>query len=114
MIARAMLQQDQYTDLWDDEFIDYTEDLSETVIADNPLIAMHLPLINGMVTAVTQCAPVMIDHGDLVNAGICGLVDAIGDFQFSGGMNFEEFCIPKIEQALLDAVRYAIWIVKNS
>lgn len=114
MIARTLMHEDECTDFRDVEFVNYPEYSAEIMMANNPLIAMHLPMINDMVTSVTQYAPVMIDRNDLINAGICGLSDAIRDFELTDGMGFEDFCRPKIELALLDAVRYAIWIVTNS
>lgn len=90
--------------------------IDDSVVADfnSLMVDMHLPLVERLAREFDCVSQIRVDHDDLVNAGILGLIEAINDYAPNDAEDFEEFCEPMIEDALLDALRYASWFSEFS
>lgn len=54
-----------------------------------------------------------VDAGDLVSAGIFGLIDAIERFDPEQGHRFENFAAPRIRGAIYDGLRALDWVPRS-
>lgn len=74
----------------------------------NRLVEHFLPLVDRIVTFLL---PRMHDHveDDVRQAGVLGLIDAIGSFDPSLGVRFETHGKPRIRGAMLDELRKLDW-----
>ncbi len=75
----------------------------------NKLIEHYLPLVQMHARRTRSRLPNCIDEGDLVTAGVFGLMDAISSFDPSRGYKFETFCVRRITGAMLDELRALDW-----
>ena len=54
-----------------------------------------------------------VDTGDLVSAGVFGLMNAIDKFDPANGAKFETYAIPRIRGAILDGLRALDWVPRS-
>jgi RNA polymerase sigma factor for flagellar operon FliA len=73
----------------------------------------HLTLVEQVVVQVAVNYPRHVDRGELVRAGVLGLVEAANRFDGSRGVPFERFAAQRIRGAVLDAVRAADWAPRS-
>lgn len=73
--------------------------------AREALILENVSLVKYVAERVKDTLPPEIDKEDLVSYGIFGLVDAIEKFDYSRGLKFETYAIPRIRGAILDGLR---------
>jgi RNA polymerase sigma factor for flagellar operon FliA len=73
----------------------------------------HLTLVEQVVVQVAVNYPRHVDRGELVRAGVLGLVEAANRFDDSRGVPFERFAAQRIRGAVLDAVRAADWAPRS-
>jgi RNA polymerase sigma factor FliA len=76
-------------------------------------IEQHLPLVEQIVVQVAVNFPRHVDRGELVRAGVLGLVEAAHRFEDSRGVPFDRFAARRIRGAILDAVRAADWAPRS-
>jgi RNA polymerase sigma factor for flagellar operon FliA len=57
--------------------------------------------------------PKTVDTGDLVSAGVFGLMNAIDKFDPANGAKFETYAIPRIRGAILDGLRALDWVPRS-
>jgi RNA polymerase sigma factor for flagellar operon FliA len=57
--------------------------------------------------------PKSVDTGDLVSAGVFGLMNAIDKFDPANGAKFETYAIPRIRGAILDGLRALDWVPRS-
>jgi RNA polymerase sigma factor for flagellar operon FliA len=57
--------------------------------------------------------PKTVDTGDLVSAGVVGLMNAIDKFDPANGAKFETYAIPRIRGAILDGLRALDWVPRS-
>ena len=65
----------------------------------------YLPLVEQIVVQVAVNFPRHVDRGELVRAGVLGLVEAAHRYDDSRGVPFDRFAALRIRGAILDAVR---------
>ena len=65
----------------------------------------YLPLVEQIVAQVAINFPRHVDRGELVRAGVLGLVEAAHRFDDTRGVPFDRFDALRIRGAILDAVR---------
>ncbi|NCO66352.1 MAG: hypothetical protein AUK32_01770 [Candidatus Aquicultor secundus] len=73
--------------------------------AKEDLIVSNLSLVKYVAERVKGNLPPEADRNDLVSYGIFGLIDAIEKYDFSRGIKFETYAIPRIRGAILDGLR---------
>jgi RNA polymerase sigma factor for flagellar operon FliA len=76
----------------------------------NRLMEIYLPLVKYTAERIATKLPDEVDVGDLMSAGIFGMIDAIEAFDLSRGVKFETYCAPRIRGAILDELRTMDWV----
>ena len=76
-------------------------------------IEQFLPLVEQVVVQTAVNFPRHVDRGELVRAGVLGLVEAAHRFDDARGVPFERFAAQRIRGAVLDAVRAADWAPRS-
>jgi RNA polymerase sigma factor FliA len=76
----------------------------------NELMETYLPLVKYTAERIATKLPDEVDVGDLMSAGIFGMIDAIEAFDLSRGVKFETYCAPRIRGAILDELRTMDWV----
>ncbi|MEW6736068.1 MAG: FliA/WhiG family RNA polymerase sigma factor [Acidobacteriota bacterium] len=74
------------------------------------LIEAHLPQIKYIAERIAARIPFAIDLGDLVGAGILGLLDAVDRFDPTRGVLFKTYAEARIRGAILDSLREMDWV----
>lgn len=73
----------------------------------------YLPLVEQIVAQVAVNFPRHVDRGELVRAGVLGLVEAAHRYDDARGVPFDRFAALRIRGAILDAVRAADWAPRS-
>ncbi len=76
-------------------------------------IDSYLPLVEQIVAQVAVNFPRHVDRGELVRAGVLGLVEAAHRYDDARGVPFDRFAALRIRGAILDAVRAADWAPRS-
>lgn len=76
----------------------------------NQLMEAYLPLVKYTAERIATKLPDEVDVGDLMSAGIFGMIDAIEAFDLGRGVKFETYCAPRIRGAILDELRTMDWV----
>ena len=69
---------------------------SRDQIARDRIIEHYSPLVKFVAGRVGAGLPSSVDPGDLVSAGVFGLIDAVERFDPERGVKFETFAVPRI------------------
>src|SRR5207344_1185128 len=80
---------------------------------DRTLVEANLTLVEQIVVQVAVNFPRHVDRGELVRAGVLGLVEAANRFDPTKGVPFDKFAARRIRGAILDAVRSADWAPRS-
>ncbi|MDR7459733.1 MAG: sigma-70 family RNA polymerase sigma factor, partial [Armatimonadota bacterium] len=70
-----------------------------------PAAETLLPLVRGIARGVAQALPPSVEVDDLVHDGVVGLLEAIGRFDPSRGVDFSTYATYRIRGAILDGLR---------
>ena len=76
-------------------------------------VEQYLPLVEQIVLQVAVNFPRHVDRGELVRAGVLGLVEAAHRYEDGRGVPFDRFAARRIRGAILDAVRSADWAPRS-
>jgi RNA polymerase sigma factor FliA len=82
-------------------------------LARDRLIVHYAPLVKFVAGRVGAGLPSSVDPGDLVSAGVFGLIDAVERFDRERGVKFETFAVPRIRGAVLDGLRALDWVPRS-
>ena len=82
-------------------------------LARDRLIVHYAPLVKFVAGRVGAGLPSSVDPGDLVSAGVFGLIDAVERFDRERGVKFETFAVPRIRGAVLDGLRSLDWVPRS-
>jgi RNA polymerase sigma factor for flagellar operon FliA len=77
------------------------------------LIVHYSPLVKFVAGRVGAGLPNSVDPGDLVSAGVFGLIDAVERFDTARGVKFETFAVPRIRGAVFDGLRSLDWVPRS-
>src|SRR5438105_3974242 len=69
------------------------------------LIRAHTGLARNLALRLAGRVPSCVDLGDLIGAGVLGLIDAVDRFDPSRAIPFEAYARTRIQGAILDALR---------
>ncbi|HZX55816.1 MAG TPA: FliA/WhiG family RNA polymerase sigma factor [Ilumatobacteraceae bacterium] len=86
---------------------------SRDPVARDRLIVHYSPLVKFVAGRVGAGLPNSVDPGDLVSAGVFGLIDAVERFDSSRGVKFETFAVPRIRGAVFDGLRSLDWVPRS-
>jgi len=81
--------------------------------AREQLIVHYSPLVKFVAGRVGAGLPSSVDPGDLVSAGVFGLIDAVERFDPERGVKFETFAVPRIKGAVFDGLRALDWVPRS-
>ncbi|MBK8333469.1 MAG: FliA/WhiG family RNA polymerase sigma factor [Acidimicrobiaceae bacterium] len=82
-------------------------------IARDRIIVHYSPLVKFVAGRVGAGLPNSVDAGDLVSAGVFGLIDAVERFDPARGVKFETFAVPRISGAVFDGLRSLDWVPRS-
>ena len=86
---------------------------SRDQIARDRIIEHYSPLVKFVAGRVGAGLPSSVDPGDLVSAGVFGLIDAVERFDPERGVKFETFAVPRIRGAVFDGLRSLDWVPRS-
>lgn len=89
------------------------KDLSPVNTRRGDLLLAFLPFIKYMARRLVSQIPPHIERGDLVSAGVLGLIDAIRKYDPSRDNQFKTYAEFRIRGAMLDEVRSYDWVSKT-
>ncbi len=77
------------------------------------LVVRYTPLVRVVAHRVMVGLPTHVDHADLTQSGIFGLIDAIERFDPQRCPRFESFAVQRIRGAILDELRAQDWVPRT-
>jgi RNA polymerase sigma factor for flagellar operon FliA len=87
--------------------------LSQEHTAREWLVVHYASLVKFVAGRLGAGLPRSVDTGDLVSAGVFGLMNAIDRFDPQQGAKFETYAIPRIRGAILDGLRSLDWVPRS-
>lgn len=81
--------------------------------ARDVLVVHYASLIKFVAGRLSANLPKQVDTGDLIQAGVFGLIGAIEKFDPDNGAKFETYAIPRIRGAILDSLRQLDWVPRT-
>jgi RNA polymerase sigma factor for flagellar operon FliA len=84
-----------------------------TVEEREALILEHLSLIRHVAHRVATRLPSSVEIGDLVNAGVIGLLDAVDKFEPQRGVKFKTYAELRVRGAIIDSLRDLDWAPRS-
>lgn len=82
-------------------------------IVRNKLVMDHLPLVRYVVGKILVYIPPQMDHGDLVESGIIGLIDAAEKYDNRRETKFGTYAVSRIRGSILDYLRSQDWVPRS-
>ncbi len=82
-------------------------------LSRDQLIVHYSPLVKFVAGRVGAGLPSSVDPGDLVSAGVFGLIDAVERFDPERAVKFETFAVPRIRGAIFDGLRSLDWVPRS-
>lgn len=77
-------------------------------------IRKHAPLVRRLAHQMIARLPANVELDDMVQAGMIGLMDAIGRYEESQGTVFEAYATSRIRGAMLDELRANDWLPRSA
>ena len=90
---------------------DYKEHAS--MAARNKLLAEYTPLVRYTAQRMAINLPKSVQLGDLIGAGVMGLIKAVESFDAGREVKFETYATHKIRGAILDDLREQDWVPRS-
>jgi RNA polymerase sigma factor for flagellar operon FliA len=81
--------------------------------ARDRLVERYTPLVRVVAHRVMAGLPTHVDHADLTQSGVFGLIDAIERFDPERCPRFESFAVQRIRGAILDELRAQDWVPRT-
>ena len=79
----------------------------------NDLIMQELPQVQYIASRILERLPQQVELGDLVHAGVIGLLEAYRTFDSSKNAQFKTFAKFRIKGAILDSLRTLGWSLRE-
>lgn len=76
-------------------------------------ITEYAPLVKRIAYHMMAKLPASVQVDDLIQAGMIGLLDAIGRYEGSYGRQFESYAAQRIRGSILDELREADWLPRS-
>ena len=76
-------------------------------------LAQYAPLVKRLAHHLAAKLPASVQVDDLIQAGLIGLVDALGRYEESQGTQFETYATQRIRGAMLDELRALDWLPRG-
>lgn len=82
-------------------------------IDQNELLTQYLPQVRRQALALQVKLPASIELDDLIQAGMVGLLEALGRFDANQGASFATFASQRIRGAMIDELRSRDWLPRS-
>ncbi len=82
-------------------------------IDQNELLAQYLPQVRRQALTLQVRLPASIELDDLIQAGMVGLLEALGRFDAGQGASFATFASQRIRGAMIDELRSRDWLPRS-
>jgi RNA polymerase sigma factor FliA len=79
----------------------------------NQLLEEHAPLVKKLAHQMKAKLPPSVEVDDLIQAGMIGLLDAVGRYEENHGAQFETYAVQRIRGAMLDELRSSDWLPRS-
>ena len=79
----------------------------------NQLLVEHAPLVKRLAHQLKAKLPPSVEVDDLIQAGMIGLLDAVGRYEETHGAQFETYAVQRIRGAMLDELRSSDWLPRS-
>lgn len=87
---------------------------TETGVVDkDQFIDEYTPLVRRIAYHIMARLPASVQVDDLIQAGMIGLLDAIGRYEGAYGRQFESYAAQRIRGSILDELRAADWLPRS-
>ncbi len=83
------------------------------VLNDNELVRRHTELVQRIAHHLAARLPASVDVGDLIQAGLIGLLEAARNYSGAHGASFETYAGIRIRGAMLDELRRSDWAPRS-
>jgi RNA polymerase sigma factor FliA len=77
------------------------------------LVIFYAPLVRAVAHRVAAGLPSYLDHADLVQSGVFGLIDAVERFDPERCPRFESYAAQRVRGAILDELRAQDWVPRT-
>jgi RNA polymerase sigma factor for flagellar operon FliA len=77
-------------------------------------VVQYAPLVKRIAHHLVARLPSSVEVDDLIQAGLIGLLDAVGHYDQSQGAQFETYATQRIRGAMLDELREADWAPRSA
>lgn len=77
-------------------------------------INQYAPLVRRLAHQMIARLPANVELDDMIQAGMIGLMDAVGRFEESQGVAFEAYAASRIRGAMLDELRAGDWLPRSA
>ncbi|MGB7301841.1 MAG: RNA polymerase sigma factor FliA [Burkholderiaceae bacterium] len=77
-------------------------------------VEKYAPMVRRVANQLVARLPPNVDVGDLIQAGMIGLMDAMTRFDENGGAQFETFATQRVRGAMLDELRGSDWMPRSA
>lgn len=79
----------------------------------NQLLEEHASLVKKLAHQMKAKLPPSVEVDDLIQAGMIGLLDAVGRYEENHGAQFETYAVQRIRGAMLDELRNSDWLPRG-
>lgn len=101
------LPRSRVDELWTAYLADPTRTLRDR------LVVHYTPLVRTVACRVADGLPSHVEHADLVQSGVLGLIDAVERFDPERCPRFESYAAQRIRGAILDELRAQDWVPRT-
>jgi RNA polymerase sigma factor for flagellar operon FliA len=84
-----------------------------TRLEKNAAIKLYAPLVRKLAHHLLVKLPANVEIDDIIQAGLIGLMDALGRYEETAGAQFETYATQRIKGAMLDELRAADWLPRS-
>lgn len=78
------------------------------------LLTQYMPMVKRLAHHMMGRLPPSVEEDDIVQAGMMGLLDAIGRYDAAQAGQFEAYCIQRIRGSMIDELRAADWLPRSA
>ena len=82
-------------------------------IKQSELLTQYMPLVRRQALTLQVRLPASIELDDLIQAGMVGLLEALGRFDATQGATFATFASQRIRGAMMDELRTRDWLPRS-
>ncbi|MHB0774106.1 RNA polymerase sigma factor FliA [Halomonas sp. WWR20] len=82
-------------------------------INHSQLLEQHLPMVRRHALGLQVRLPASVDIEDLIQAGMVGLLDALGRYDTGQGASFSTYASQRVRGAMIDELRSRDWIPRS-